>query len=155
MTFPKPQSIAYSLMEKTEGTHGTASPFCSSQWPFLCPCEVVFSFPKQSRPSGWSLRARLSVCEAISTTRLLRAFGPRNDRGKSLRGRSIVSEAVSFFIPGGHCEPRYSSPICHCEPRSLAWRSSLVRLLRFARSDKKGGCFVASLLAVTKKKLSQ
>ena len=72
---------------------------------FPGPCEVVFSFPKQSHPSGWSLRARLSVCEAISTTRLLRAFGPRNDWGK-VTARSLF------------------------RPFSLSLRASFVRLAK-------------------------
>jgi hypothetical protein len=66
-------------------------------------CELVFSFPKQSRPSGWSLRARLSVCEAISE--IPRRFAARNDRSKeSLRGRRVVSEAVSkTLVQGQDC----------------------------------------------------
>ena len=43
-----------------------------------------------------SLRARHFACEAFSTTRLLRGLRPlAMTWGRSLRGRSIVSEAVS------------------------------------------------------------
>jgi len=59
------------------------------------------------------LRARLSVCEAISMTGLLRAFSPRNDKG------------------GSHCELVFP-------PGEAISYSLVLRLLRFARSDAQG-----------------
>ena len=82
--------------------------------PESCHCELVFSFAKQSQ--RFLAATRLGRTEEGVTARsffrlrsspfgLLRASSPRNDKRKvSLRARSLVCEAVSFFFH--HSVPR-------------------------------------------------
>jgi len=106
-----------------------------------------------------SLRGRLFVSEAVSTVRLLRAFAPRKDKQKRVTARSSYRFRSSLALcpHAGHCElvvsfakqsqsriasgaspPRNDLGEATASLTFFVWRSSPVRLLRFARSDKKG-----------------
>jgi len=117
----------------------------SSFCPFLCHCELRFFAQRSSLSSPYLVEIRdRFVASFLAVTK----YGCHCEVVVSFPKQSLLSGVTASLVFS------FGEAISDCFA-SLATAKNAAGLLRFARSDKKGDCFVASLLAVTKKKPSQ